>query len=231
MIASDYMNKLVIEGAELLYQVRLTASKPQACLVLLHGVGGNETNVNAIAELVDPRILVVMPRGPIVLSAQAKQFGWFPVTFLSTGPVIDADAAEKSRLGLIKFTQQIQDLYHVDHRHTVIAGFSQGGIMSASVALTQPKIVTGFGILSGRILPEINSQIRDIASLKHLNGFIAHGEYDSKLPVSWANRSDEMLSDLGVPHLTKIYPINHEISPDMLNDFLVWLYEHALPAE
>lgn len=231
MIVSDNMNKLVIEGAELLYQVRLTANKPQACLVLLHGVGGNETNFNAIAELVDPRILVVMPRGPIVLSAQAKQFGWFPVTFLSTGPVIDVDAAEKSRLDLIKFTQQIQELYQIDHQHTVIAGFSQGGIMSASVALTKPKIVTGFGILSGRILPEINPQIRDIANLKYLNGFIAHGEYDSKLPVSWANRSDEMLSDLGVPHQTKIYPINHEISPDMLNDFLVWLNEHALPTK
>lgn len=229
MIVSDYMNNLEVEGIELLYQVRLTASKPQACLVLLHGVGGNETNFHAIAELVDPRILVVMPRGPIVLSAQAKQFGWFPVTFSSTGPVIDAGAAEKSRLVLIKFTQQIQDLYHVDHQHTVIAGFSQGGIMSASVALTQPKIVTGFGILSGRVLSEINPQISDIASLKNLNGFIAHGEYDSTLPVSWAKRSDEMLTGLSVPHLTKIYPINHEISPDMLNDFLVWLNEHALP--
>ena len=101
--------------------------------------------------------------------------------------------------------------------------------MSASVALTQPKIVTGFGILSGRILPDINPQIRDIANLKYLNGFIAHGEYDSTLPVSWAKRSDEMLSDLGILHLTKIYPINHEISPDMVNIFLVWLNERSLP--
>ncbi len=56
---------------------------------------------------------------------------------------------------------------------TVVAGFSQGGIMSASVALTRPEAVGGFGILAGRILPELEPAIADPAALRHLRAFIA----------------------------------------------------------
>ncbi|TDR42552.1 hypothetical protein DFR29_108137 [Tahibacter aquaticus] len=35
----------------------------------------------------------------------------------------------------------------------------QGGIMSAAVALSRPELVSGFGVLAGRILPEIELQL------------------------------------------------------------------------
>jgi phospholipase/carboxylesterase len=43
------------------------------------------------------------------------------------------------------------------------------------------------------------------------------------LPVMWAQRSDQLLSDLGVAHLTRLYPIDHGISAKMQADFLSWL--------
>lgn len=196
-------------------------AKPTACVVLLHGVGGSETNLADLAAAIDPGTMVALPRGPLQFAA--GQFGWFRVNFTASGPSIVAAEAEQSRQALIGFVEQLQSAYGIDPQKTVIAGFSQGGILSASVALSAPERVAGFGLLSGRILPELEPHLANKERLARLQGFIAHGEYDSKLPVTWAQRSDRLLDELGVAHLTRLYPIDHEISATMQTDFLEWL--------
>ena len=196
-------------------------ANPKALLVLLHGVGGCETNLVDLAATISSETLVVMPRGPMTLGA--GQYGWFRVNFTSTGPLIVETEAEQSCQTLLRFVAQLQSVYSIAPRNTVIAGFSQGGILSASVALSAPELVAGFGVLSGRILPELEPHIANKARLENLHAFIGHGEYDSKLPVLWAQRSDQLLSGLGVAHLTRLYPIDHGISAEMQADFLSWL--------
>jgi phospholipase/carboxylesterase len=196
-------------------------AKPMVCVVLLHGVGGSETNLADLAAAIDPDTLVVLPRGPLQIAP--GQFGWFRVNFTASGPSIVAAEAEQSRQALIRFMAQLQAAYGIDPQNTVIAGFSQGGILSASVALSAPECVTGFGLLSGRILPELEPHLAGKERLAKLRGFIGHGEYDSKLPVAWAQRSNRLLDELGVAHLTRLYLIDHEISAAMQHDFLEWL--------
>ncbi len=194
---------------------------PKSMLLLLHGVGGNEGNLAPLAMAAGPDTLVVLARGPLVFAP--GQYGWFRVAFTATGPSIDAAEAEHSRLALIRLLGQLQVAHGIDSRHTVIAGFSQGGILSASVGLTAPQCVAGFAVLSGRILPELEPQLADRAQLAGLRVFIAHGAHDSKLPVSWAQRADTWLEALQVPHETRIYPIDHGLSAGMQADFLAWL--------
>lgn len=195
--------------------------RPTKCLILLHGVGGNESNLLDLAQGVDPQTLVIFPRGPLQLGPQ--QYAWFRVTFTADGPSIVAEEAEQSRVALIQFVQQVQARYGMEPMDTVIAGFSQGGILSASVALSAPELVRGVGLLSGRILPELKPHIANPAQLAHLRAFIGHGEQDTTLPVSWAQRSVQWLSELGVAHLTRLYPVGHRTSPAMRADFLNWL--------
>lgn len=196
-------------------------TQPTALLVLLHGVGGNETNLASLADTVDPDTLVVMPRGPLTLGA--GQYAWFQVNFSAAGPQINAAQAEHSRQTLVQLVEQLQTHYGIAPDKTVIAGFSQGGILSASVGLSAPERVAGFGLLSGRILPELQPQVAEPARLTRLRAFVGHGEYDSKLPVVWAQRADQLLNDLGVQHQTRLYPIDHGISAAMQSDFLAWL--------
>jgi phospholipase/carboxylesterase len=131
--------------------------------------------------------------------------------------------ADASRRSLIDFIGQLQQAHGIDAAHTVVAGFSQGGILSASVALTAPERVAAFAVLAGRILPELEPQLADAQRLAALRGYIAHGTYDDKLPVSWAQRASDWLDRLGVEHLTKLYPTGHELGPAMRADFLAWL--------
>ncbi|MCM2341442.1 phospholipase [Rhodoferax sp.] len=196
-------------------------AQPKALLVLLHGVGGSESNLGDLAAGIDPDTLVLLPRGPLTLGP--GQFAWFRVAFTASGPRIEAQEAEQSRLALIHFVAQLQAAHGISPQQTVIAGFSQGGILSASVALTAPESVAGFGILSGRILPELEPHLAEPARLTALRAFIGHGEFDSKLPVLWAQRSEALLSQLGVAHSSRRYPIDHGISAAMQADFLQWL--------
>lgn len=195
----------------------------KARLLLLHGVGGNESNLLPLAEQVDTRVEVLCVRGP--LSLGGGRHAWFQVDFSGQGPRIDEAQAEQSRRQLL---QLIEDLHEQDHGREVplvVAGFSQGGIMSASVGLTRPDVLEGFAVLSGRILPELEALLAPRSALQRIQAFIAHGRYDQTLPLAWGERSDEWLARLGVPHLTAFYPIGHELNDQVIADFNQWLAE------
>lgn len=204
----------------LAFRTRPAASNDERLLVLLHGVGGNETNLAALGAAAPPDTRIVLARGPLTLGP--GQHAWFQVSFGPQGPRPDLEAAESSRRHLAEFIAQVQADFAVPPTKTVVAGFSQGGIMSASIGLTRPELVAGFGILAGRILPELAPQIVDRASLARVRAFIGHGRDDTKLPVEWANKADAWLKELGVEHDTRLYTGDHGIPTEMQADFMRW---------
>ena len=145
-----------------------------------------------------------------------------PIELLSR-PIQASRLNRVPRKTMIEFVQKLHVIHGVPARKSVIAGFSQGGIVSASVALTSPESVAGFGILSGRILPEIATVTAERERLNGLHAFVGHGDFDSKLPVVWAERSDRLLQQLGVETVSKRYPIDHTISIAMHDDFQAWV--------
>ena len=195
-------------------------ARPRRLLLLSHGVGGNETNLAALADGLAGDTLAILPRAPLEMGM--GQYAWFPVSFGPQGPRPDLAAAELSRQRLAAFVAGVQERHGIPPAMTVIAGFSQGGIISASVGLTRPELVRGFGVLSGRILPELEPLLADREALSRIDAFVGHGRDDSKLPVDWAHRADAWLRQLGVAHETRLYPGDHAIPPAMRDDFLAW---------
>lgn len=206
--------------APLAYRALETSTAPTRLLLLLHGVGGNETNLVPLGEAFADDALVVFPRGPLTLAP--GQYGWFPVRFGVNGPEMDFEQAQRSARALQDFIAALQARHGIAPARTVIAGFSQGGIMSASVGLTAPEAVAGFAVLSGRILPEIESLAGPAEALRRLDALVVHGEHDDKLPVAWAGRADAMLDRLGVPHRVVLHPGGHELPAGAHRPFVDW---------
>lgn len=200
---------------------RTGPDRPEALLVLLHGVGGNEANLAGLAQAMDARIQCVRPRGPLTYGPGSH--AWFDVRFGPNGPAIDPDQAEASRAQLAALVHSLQEQLGLGRARTVMAGFSQGGIMSASVGLTRPELVAGFGLLSGRILPELEPHLAPPDALKALAAFVSHGRRDATLPVAWAERSDAWLGRLGVAWQSRRYDAGHELTAEMVQDFGHWL--------
>lgn len=192
-----------------------SSSSPKARLLLLHGVGSNEANLASLAASLPGDLEVLLLRGPLQVGPQG--FAWYQVNFTTNGPSFNEDQAESSRQLLLRFIQAQQEL------PTVIAGFSQGGIMSSCVGVTEPELVKGFALLSGRMLREIDPKIAATERLKSVSAFIAHGQNDNVLPISWAQEADAWLERIGVAHETHFYDMAHEIVTEELADFSRWL--------
>jgi phospholipase/carboxylesterase len=218
---TDRLDQLLTDPVSgLRYRVRHGQVKGP-CLILLHGVGASEAGFIELARQLDPRLTVVLARGPLELGP--GQYGWFRVGFTPTGPVIDAAQAEQARVTLLRLIGQLPQAQDIDPARLWIAGFSQGGIMSASVALTAPQQVAGFGILSGRILAEVLPAVQPGAALTGLRAFVSHGVQDPVLGVHFARAARDVLQGLGVPLQYREFDAGHTLTPAMVADFNAWL--------
>lgn len=193
-------------------------------LLLLHGVGSNEEDLFDLASFLDERFLIISVRAPH--SQTRGRYAWFEVTFTPQGPAINPTQAEASRAALIAFINEATAAYGADPGRVYLMGFSQGAIMSASVALTRPDLVAGAVLMSGRILPEVRPQIAPAEQLKGLPFLVIHGTADTVLPLNHARATQSLLSTLPVELTYREYRMGHEITKESMGDASTWLSAH-----
>jgi phospholipase/carboxylesterase len=192
-------------------------------LLLLHGIGSNEHDLYGLAPFLDERFLIISVRAPNILGPGS--YAWFDADFTPQGPVINPEQAEVSRKTLITFLKEAVTAYDADPKQVYLMGFSQGAIMSASVALTQPELVAGAVLMSGRILPEIRPLIATSEELRSFPFLVVHGTADMVLPITHGRASRELLSSLPVNLTYHEYPMGHEVNQESLSDVTTWLTE------
>jgi phospholipase/carboxylesterase len=190
-------------------------------LVLLHGMGGHKTDLMSLASILEPTFSVLSVRAP--LSMPEGGHSWYGVRF-APDPVIDSAQAEASRLLVIEFLHDAVQRYNLEPSSIFLAGFSQGAIIAASVALMRPELLAGMVMMSGRILPEVKTQGAS-AKLEQLNVFVAHGRDDQRLPIFHAHETRDWLEGLGVKLTYREYAGGHEIGTDENRDVAQWLLE------
>jgi phospholipase/carboxylesterase len=210
-------------SASLHYLVRPAAAPTgkTPLILLLHGVGSNEKDLFSFADRLPSEYLVVSARGPVVLGSDS--FAWYRVDFSTGAPVADVRQAEASRAELVAFIDYLAQRYTIDTQRVYLVGFSQGAIMSYSIALTRPDKVAGIAAMSGRLLEEVKPHIATQESLKPLHVYIAHGTDDRVLPVGYARDAAAFLKTLGITPTYREYPEGHTISLTMLDDLVGWL--------
>ena len=113
-------------------------------------------------------------------------------------------------------------------RRQYIFGFSQGAIIGSALTMLSPEIVAGLVMHSG-YLPaalEGNREISEAVKPGSLEGkpiFMAHGEYDTVVPVGMGRATYEYLVDVRANVIYREYPIGHAISEESLYDASEWL--------
>lgn len=201
-----------------------TANPP--LVILLHGVGGNEQNLFSFAPELPDNFVVVSARGPLTFGANS--FAWFQVDFSTGKPQINAEQAENSRLMLIDFINDLKSEVHFNSEEVYLMGFSQGGIMSYSVALTAPEKVKGIAVMSGRLLPEIKPFMADEKHLEKLKIFISHGKQDAVLNYQYAIDASDFLKTKNLHPDFHSYEEGHTVNRQMFDDVNLWLKNNSL---
>jgi phospholipase/carboxylesterase len=191
-------------------------------LILLHGVGSNETDLFGLAPDVPDGFHVVSLRAPNRMGPNA--FGWFTFVVHPDGHrAINAEQEESSRRLVAKATSSAAKQLSVPARRVVVGGFSQGGIMSLSLLLTQPYLVTAALVMHSRLLPEVTPLIAPVEALRGRLLWVSHGTMDPVIPVASAHDIRERIRGLPVQLTYAEFPGGHEIRPAELSAAMSWL--------
>ena len=215
------MEKLSLE-----YIVRAPKVKSEntSLLILLHGYGSNEEDLFSFASELPEDLLIVSARAPQSLGFGS--YSWYTINFTaSEGKFSDIPEAIEARELVATFIDEIQAHYNIAPSKTFLLGFSQGTILSYSVALNYPekvqKIIALSGYVNAKLLPT-NLETKDYSKL---NFFISHGTVDQVIPVEWAKKAPKFLKQLHIKNCYQEYPVGHGVAPKNFFDFKNWIEE------
>ena len=191
-------------------------------LLLLHGYGSNEADLFSFASELPDEYYVISARAPYDL--QYGSYAWYTINFdADQNKFSDHEQAILSRDLVVKFIKELKLKFPIDDSKITLIGFSQGSILSYSIALSYPTIVHKVGALSGYINLDINIQNYQNNDFSSLKIFSSHGTVDQVIPVEWARKIDPILKNLAINSTYKEYPIGHGVSPQNFFDLKDWL--------
>ncbi|HUC90775.1 MAG TPA: dienelactone hydrolase family protein [Paenibacillus sp.] len=206
------------------YDIHLPANldpdKKYPVVFTLHGKGSNERNMfGLVAPLADDCIIIGI-RGNLPIGA-----GYQYYDLKSLGNPI-RKMFEEAVKQLEAFIHYATEKYPIDPGRRYLLGFSQGAILSMTLALTMGDQLKGIVALNGYV-PEFVKTEYPLRSVKDVSVFVSHGEYDSIFPVRIGHETAAYFKDQ-TPRLTfKLYPTDHGVSEENQRDVLNWLKQDA----
>ena len=200
---------------------------PFPTVLTLHGRGANAFDLLGLAPyLCDGRIMMICPQGPLEtpIGPDAVGYAWYP---MSMGGAPDIEAMLSSQQELQIFLDDCLKSYAIDAKRLVVLGFSQGGVMAYSLALSHPERFAALAVLSSWLPEELLPRLNVTNAVQSLATLLQHGTEDQMIEVDRARESVEMLRQLGVPLTYREYEMGHEIRPRSLADISAWLEENV----
>ena len=201
---------------------------PHPTILTLHGRGANALDLLGLAPyLCKGKFLMICPQGPLETPIGPDAFGyaWYP---MSMGGPPDIGAMLSSRQMLQQFLDSCLQRYPVDAKKLVVLGFSQGGVMAYSLALSSPERFAGMAVLSSWLPKELIPKLSVKEGVQSLPTMMQHGTRDQLIELQRARDSVEQLRTLRVPLTYREYDMGHEITPRGLTDLSAWLEEKVL---
>jgi len=193
-------------------------------LLLLHGYGSNEHDLFSFANELPDEYFVIAAQAPYTL--QYGSYAWYAINFdTDENKFSDEKQARKSRDLIVEFINQLLEKYPIDAEQVTLLGFSQGAILSYSIALSYPEKVQRVVALSGYLNEALCTENYKTNNFEKLRIFISHGIVDQVIPVGWAQKAPQLLHSLNIPNVYKEYNVGHGVAPQNFVDLKNWLLE------
>jgi phospholipase/carboxylesterase len=206
---------------------------PKASLILLHGLGADAHDFAPVmqqlgwAESMPMRfIFPTAPVQPITVNGGLMMRAWYDIDSF------DRNIARQDEIGIKRSAAQVKELIEQEKQKgiekVVIAGFSQGGAMALYTGLCcQPKVDGIIGLSTYLPISTVIEKEKH-PDHSHVPILLAHGQYDSIIPLSYAEESNKLLLNMGYQPSFHLYPMDHSVCMEELNVISKWLHEHIL---
>ena len=174
-------------------------------VILIHGRGADANDLADLAPLLDPPggARFVFPNAPKPFEAYpGMSFGW---TWFDGWPPKQESVSE-SRTILLRFLDELTARYPTSA--LIVAGFSQGAMMSLDAGLRTTQNVAGIVAMSGGLYDE---DLPDLTAKSSVPVLISHGSLDDVVPVNYAHRARATLDERGFDVEYHEYPMAHQV--------------------
>jgi phospholipase/carboxylesterase len=198
---------------DLVHDVRRPEGEPDGALVLLHGRGTSERDLEPLLDELDPdrRLVGVMPRGPLSLPPGGAH--WYQVRRVGyPGPETFFPTFER----LSGWFDSLPDALGVPVDRTVLGGFSQGAVMAYALGLGEGRPRPAALMALSGFIPSVDGFALDLDGLEGYPVAIGHGRFDPVIEAEFGRRAHERLSDAGADVLWRESPVGHAIDPEFL---------------
>ena len=188
-------------------------------VVMIHGRGADMTDLADLAPMLDAAggCRFVFPNAPKPFEAYpGMAMGW---TWFEGWPPVH-DSVVESRGEMLSFLDEITAKYPTPEGKLIVAGFSQGALMSLDSGLRTSLKLAGIICMSGGLYEQ---DLPDLQSRAGLPVLIAHGTADDVVPVTYARRARRVLEDAGLDVEYQEYPMGHQVAAEeaaMVREFI-----------
>lgn len=169
-------------------------------LLLLHGTGGDESDLLQLGAMISPGSALLSPRGRVLEHGMPRFF-----RRLAEG-VFDEDDVRKRALELGEFVAYARQRYGI--AAPVAVGFSNGANIAAALLLMKPEALAGAVLL--RAMVPLSDPPRTRLDGKPVQ--ILSGQMDPIVPAENASRLSAILSGAGARVTHKVLPTGHQLS-------------------
>jgi phospholipase/carboxylesterase len=189
-------------------------SRPGAVpLLLLHGTGGNETDLLDLGRSLAPGSPLLSPRGRVLENGMPRFF-----RRLAEG-VFDVADVRLQAGKLAEFISQARAQYALGEIPPLALGYSNGANIAAALLLLHPEILSG-AVLLRPMVPLIPDSLPDLSAVRVL---IAAGLRDPIAVPAQAQALGELLSRCGAELTLQWSNAAHGLVQDDLDAAERWL--------
>lgn len=141
-------------------------------ILVLHGTGGDETDLLPLVEEIAPQSNILSVRGNVLENGMARFFK------RKAPGVFDMESLEKETVNLRNFLKEASQKYNFDLNHVIAFGYSNGANIAANLLMSFE------GVLEGAILlhPMIPNPDANLPYLKGVKILITAGKVDTMVP-------------------------------------------------
>jgi phospholipase/carboxylesterase len=210
----------------LIHVVREAAGEPEGALVLLHGRGADEHDLQPLLDVLDPerRLVGLTPGAPLPGPAGAGGRWWYMVPRVGYP---DPATFHGTYARLTSFLDGWLAEREIDWARTIIGGFSMGCVMSYATGLGPGRPVpTGILGMSG-FIPTVERWEPELETRTGLPVFITHATNDPVISVEFARDARRRLENAALPVEYHEHPGGHHIDPRLLPVMTEWVTQRT----
>jgi len=200
-----------------------------SCVIWLHGLGDSGAGFAPVVPMLglpeNHSIRFIFPHAPeqaVTINQGYVMRSWYDIKSMDLHDRADMDGVLASEVSVTALIQEQIDA-GIPANKIVLAGFSQGGVISLFSGLRYAAQLAGIMALSC-YLPTADKLPLALSEANKTTPILQqHGTQDDVVPMSAGKMAFDLLTDSGYQTSWKPYVMPHSVLPEQLKDIGTWL--------